>query len=99
MKIENISARLYTLSDGTMLVPSTKENKVLTTVSDELAAEIKGIKDLVVTQETKAETVQFKDVPITAKELKAALDELGVEYPSNADKAELQALYDQHKAK
>lgn len=99
MKIENISARLYTLSDGTKLIPSTKENKVVTTVSDKLAKEVEGIEDLKVTQETKAETVEFKDVPATVKELKAALDALAVEYPSNADKAELQALYDANKAK
>jgi copper chaperone CopZ len=95
MKIENISARLYTLSDGTKLIP----NETTKGVSDSLLKEVEGIKELKVTQETKAQEVEFKEVPNTVKELKAALDGLNVEYASNADKAELQALYDENKAK
>lgn len=38
------------------------------------------------------------DGRLTVKELQAALDELGVEFPSNTKKADLQALYDASKA-
>jgi hypothetical protein len=95
MKVKNVSARLYILSNGTPIVPGA----TVKDIPDELFAEVDGIKDLEVTKETKAETVQFTEVPSTVKELKAALDEMKVDYPSTADKAELQALYDANKAK
>lgn len=95
MKVKNVSARLYTLSNGAAIIPG----ETVSGIPDELFAEVDGIKDLQVTKEAKAETVQFTEVPTTAKELKAALDDMKVSYPSNADKAELQALYDENKAK
>lgn len=97
MKIENTSARLYTLSNGLQLIPSTPENKVVTTVPDSLAKEVEGIKELKVTQETKAQDVVFQDIPTTKAELADWLKEKGVEHDASASKADLQALYEANK--
>ena len=89
MKVENVGVRLYTVA-GINIIPGAKA----VTVPDEHAKSIEGIADLKVIKETKAETVEFTEVPNTKAELAAALEAKGIEYAANASKADLQALYD-----
>ena len=86
MQVKNKSARVWTVS-GVLCVPGQT-----TDVPNGNPADVKGNDDL--------EVVDFKDVEfteekvMTANELKAALDEKGIEYKTNASKADLQALLD-----
>jgi superfamily I DNA and RNA helicase len=93
MKVENIGARLYTLPDGTKLIPGAPAIEV----DDAQEVNIKGIKELKVTHTPKAQEVEFKEVPTTKAELAAALTEKGVKFDQSQSKAELQALYDEAK--
>lgn len=86
MQIKNKSARVWTVS-GVLCVPGQT-----TEVPDGNPADVKGNPDLEVVQ---VQDVEFKESPsLTANEIKALLDEKGIEYKTNASKADLQALLD-----
>lgn len=86
MQVKNKSARVWTVS-GVLCVPGQ-----ITDVPGGNPADVKGNSDLEVVQ---VQDVEFKEVvSLTANELKAALDEKGIEYKTNASKADLQALLD-----
>lgn len=88
MKIENTSARLWTI-EGIPLIPGK-----ITTIPDSHAESIKGCEGLRVVPEAVAEDAEFKELPTTKAQLAAALKEKGIEFDPAANKADLQALYD-----
>lgn len=90
MKVENISARLYTIGD-IALPPGT--GKAIE-VPDEHAKSIEGITDLKVHKSEVVEVVEFKEVPTTKAEIMGALTAKGIKFEQSDSKAELQALLD-----
>lgn len=86
MQVKNKSARVWTVS-GIPCIPGQ-----ITEVPGGNPADVKGNPDLEVVD---VQDVEFKESPsLTANEIKALLDEKGIEYKTNASKADLQALLD-----
>lgn len=89
MKVTNNSnVRAYHVRNVMIAPGQSKE------FTDDVSADIKGLDDLKASG-AKAEDVEFAEEKSMSKaDLIAALDEAGIEYPSNANKADLQALLD-----
>ena len=91
MKVTNNStSRAYHVRD-VMIAPG-----MFAEFTIDVSKDIEGISDL--KSSGKAQEVEFTEVAnVTAKDLRAILDEKNVKYPSNASKDELQALVDSAK--
>lgn len=88
MKLLNKSTRPYHVA-GVLIPPGIEVE-----VPDSAAADIKGIPDLHVVTATDVEFTETEK-GMTKAELQDALTALNVEFPSNANKAELQALLEE----
>lgn len=84
MQLKNISNRGYTVRN-IFCAPG-----VVTTVPDAAEADIKGMDDLEIVGGAAIE----ENKSMTKAELQAALTDAGIDYPSTANKTELQALFD-----
>jgi hypothetical protein len=89
MKVENKSTnRAYHLH-GKMIKPGETVD-----FNFDVSADIKDLSELVGFDIENGDAGVKSDKPKTAADLKEALDAMGVKYPSNASKGDLQDLYD-----
>lgn len=85
MKVKNTSKTRAYWVGGVLIAPETTS-----TVPDSAEADLKGEKEL----EIVGGPALDEEKGMTKAELQTALTDAGIDYPSTANKADLQALYD-----